>query len=128
MEGFSTAYDLVASEYGWSDKKIGNLPVARLRQIVANIQVRNYVRQRQERLDKSWMTRNITAYIAMGYWLAKDAENKPLAAAQELSLDDIEVDLLKMVKDNPPPVKEEEIQNGSYERFMLAFGQSAQRE
>lgn len=128
MGGFSTAYDLVASEYGWSDKKIGNLPVARLRQIVANIQTRRYVIQRQERLDKSWMTRNIAAYIAMGYWLDKDAENTALEAAKELSLDDIEIDILKMVKNNPAPVKEEDIQNGSYERFMLAFGNSAQRE
>jgi len=124
--GFSTAYDLVASEYGWSDKKIGNLPVARLRQIVANIQVRNFARQRQERLDKSWMTRNIVSYIAMGYWIDKESENAPLEAAKTLSLDEIESDILNKVKDAPPPVKE--IENGSYERFLLAFGNSAQRE
>lgn len=74
------------------------------------------------------MTRTLAAYTAMGYWIGKDDENKPLEAAKELSLDDIEMDILKIVKDNPPPVKEEDIPNGSYERFMLAFGNSTQRE
>lgn len=125
IQGFSTAYDLVASEYGWSDERIGNLPVARLRQIVANIQVRKWSAERQRRIDISWMTRTIAMYIAMGYWIKEDEPNKPLEFARGLSLDDIEREILKIMEETPDAPKEN--QAGSFERFMLAFGNGVQR-
>lgn len=115
----------MSSEYGWNDETIGNLPVARLRQIVANIRVRRWVADRQRRLDTSWLGRTLASYIAMGYWIKEDEPNKPLEFARTLTIDEIEKDILEFAEELPETPKE--IQNGSFERFMLAFGNSAQR-
>ena len=71
------------------------------------------------------MTRTLATYISMGYMIGEGEKNSPLEHAQGLSLDDIERSILKIAEEMP--VAPKEVQNGSYERFMLALGNSAQR-
>lgn len=122
------AFDLVSSEYGWSDEQIGNLPVARLRQIVATIQSRKFIKDRQDRINTSWSTRTIASYIAMGYWIEKDSPNPALEMARTLSIDEIEREALQFIEGNPPEPETKEPTNGSFERLMMTFGNSVQKE
>lgn len=121
--GFSTAYDLVASEYGWTDEQIGELPLVRLRQITATIQRRRFLNSREENARFSWLGRNIAQFVAAGFMVAEGQENKALAQAGLLAMDDIERAMLKDVAAEPS-VKENA--PGSYEKFMrFAGGMSA---
>lgn len=124
MGGFATAYDLVSSEYGWSDDEIGNLPLVRFRQITATIQQRRFLATRMENSRFSWLARNITTYIAQGYMLGKNQPNTALDHARQIGYDDIERAFLGEIEDQPT-VKENA--PGSYERLMAGFHQLDQR-
>lgn len=90
LGGYSIAFDLVAKEYGWSDDQIMDLPVVRLRQIIAAIHRRQLMERRQAITLNSWMTRQITTFIAAGYMVEKDKPNTALEIAQNLAFDEIE--------------------------------------
>lgn len=117
--GFSTAYDLVQSEYGWTDEQIGELPLVRLRQITAAIQRRKFLVNREENSRFSWMARNIAQFIAAGYMIGEGQENTALTQAGLLALDDIERAVLNEAVENTP-AKENEA--GSFERLMRFGG------
>lgn len=127
----------MSSEYGWTDEQIGELPLARFRQITAAIQIRKYNQARQENARFSWLARNLAGFIAAGYWVEKGKENKALKQASKIAYDDIEAMLLgadvarptsgdPMQRADPEKVAE---QNGagSFERFAMMTGQLAQR-
>lgn len=117
------AFDLLASEYGWTDQVIGELPLTRLRQITSAIQLRKFQESRIENGRTAWMARNITSFIAMGYMMEKGQENTALAAAQRLTMDEIDQALLDEsyeAAENAP----KENAKGSYEKFMT-FANSA---
>lgn len=108
-------YDLISSEYGWTDKEIGDLPFVRFRQIGAAIQLRRYEDDRAENLRVSWMTRTLAGFIAAGYMV--EGENPAIENARKLALDPAEAVLL-----GQQPVQPKENQAGSYERFMSMLG------
>jgi len=126
--GFATAFDLVASSYGYTDYEIGELPLARLRQMTAAIQIRRYQTAREENSRTSWLARQIATYIAAGFETPKGKENEALKQAQQLAYDDVETALLKMseeVQDNIPA--EDKNKPGSFERFMQTVGSNPTR-
>ncbi len=123
MGGYAAAYDLVASEYGWTDEQIGELPLARLRQVTAAIQMRKFTAFREENSRFSWLARNLAGFIAAGYQMEKGKENKALTQAGKLAFDDIETVLLGGTPAGAP----KENSAGSYERFMGMMGQLEQR-
>ena len=125
MGGYSAAYDLVASEYGWTDEQIGELPLARLRQVTAAIQMRKFTAWREENSRFSWLARNLAGFIAAGYQIEKGKENKALDSAGKLAMDDIETTLLGGTVQKPNAPAENGV--GSYERFMSMMGGLEQR-
>jgi hypothetical protein len=108
-------YDLISSEYGWTDEVIGDLAVCRFQQIGAAIQLRRYEDERAENLRASWMTRTLAGFIAAGYMV--EGENPAMESASKLTLDPVEAVLL-----GQQPVKPKENAAGSYERFMSVLG------
>lgn len=133
----------MSSEYGWDDDTIGELPLARFRQITAAIQMRRYAAAREENARFSWLARNLAGFIAAGYMVEKGKENKGLAQAGKIAYDDIEALLLgaETKAQTVAPVLsadgEREVadplkvadRNGtaSFERFSMVSGQLAQR-
>ena len=115
MGGFSTAFDLISSEYGWSDEKILDLTLARMQQIVAAITVRKSQAIRDRKLEVSWHVRTLASFIAAGY-MTEDTAG--LDAANSLTIDDIERQIME--SDLPEPPKE--ARSGSTETLMRAFG------
>jgi hypothetical protein len=112
-------FDLISSEYGWSDKKILKLRIRRLRQIIAAISRRRYFEDRKVKSLASWQTRMTAQYIAAGYMIAEGKENEGLAMAQVLAFDEIEKqqleELSRAAKDIP---LEDSVKAGSFERMM----------
>lgn len=118
------AYDLVASEYGWTDRTIGDLPLGRLRQITSAIQTRKYLAYREENNRTSWLARQIATFVANGYMV--DGDNPAVEAAQKLGMDDIEIALL--TGEAPPkPGEAPANRKGSYETLMRFAGGMTKR-
>jgi hypothetical protein len=115
------AFDLISSEYGWSDKKIFKLSLARFRQITAAIQVRRFHARREENTRASWVARNIASYVAAGFETPKGKTNEALNQAQKLAIDDIDVVLLGGTL-NTGVATQKENGVGSYERLMRGMG------
>ncbi len=132
----------MSSEYGWNDETIGELPLARFRQITAAIQMRRYATAREENARFSWLARNLSGFIAAGYMVEKGKENTALDQAGKLAYDDIEAALLGVeisqrtqntvnadgTREVVDPMKVAD-KNGSasFERFGAMTGQLAQR-
>ena len=108
----------MSSEYGWTDNQIGELPLARFRQITSAIQLRKYSAQREENSRFSWLGRNLAGFIANGYMVSKGQENPGLKLAATLAYDDIEAAQLGTQKAQGA----KENSNGSFERFMMTMG------
>ncbi len=109
----AAGFDLISSEYGWSDKKIFNLPVARFNQIQAAIRTRRWMQSRQENGRFSWLARSLATYIAAGYMV--EGENTAIADAAKLAMDEIEAALLGV---EPADNGKKGPKQGSYERLM----------
>lgn len=116
MSGFSSAFDLISSEYGWPDTQILELTLARMQQIVAAITIRRSQTVRERKLELSWAVRTVASFIAAGYQV--DGENTGLQAAGEVTIDDIE----KKIMDSDLPEPPKEAKAGSTEALMRAFG------
>jgi hypothetical protein len=78
----SQAFDLISSEYGWHDEVILDLPMRRIRQIVAAINVRKLSEQTEHRKIVSWQTRSIAMVMA-----ATVGEDKLMEFAANLTID-----------------------------------------
>lgn len=70
------------------------------------------------------MTRTISAFIASGFETAPGKPNTALEAANKLTLDDVEAELLGTVEKDEGP---RENSNGSFEKFMMMMGNGGQR-
>ena len=114
----------MSSSYGWTDREIGDLPLARFRQITAAIQVRKFHEQRTENGRFSWLARTLASYTAAGYMTDGKSENKALKQAATLAMDEIESALLGV---SPKRDSAHENNVGSYERFMGAFGNGGKK-
>lgn len=118
----------MSSEYGWTDEQIGELPLARFRQISSAIQIRRFSSGREENSRISWLARTISTYIAAGYMVGEGKENKALKHAGQLAYDDIE----SLMLGNAPAASggnsaQAENKPGSYERFMMMDSQLQKR-
>lgn len=115
MDGFSLAFDLISSEYGWRDDELWELTLHRMQQIVAAITIRKSNDAREHKRELSWAVRTISSFIAAGYM---SEDNKGVEAAQDLTIDDIERKIIDANLPTPPP----EIRTGSTEALLRAFG------
>lgn len=111
----------MASEYGWSDEYIGNLPLVRFRQITANVQMRRFYNEREENARFSWLARHITAYIAQTIMVEKGKPNTALDHAMLIGYDDIERAFLGA--EPVPSESPKENKPGSFERLTQGFSQ-----
>lgn len=55
---------MVQSEYGWSDTKVLDLTIARLRQIVDAVQERRLAQFKQRAMVAEWQTKILAGFIA----------------------------------------------------------------
>lgn len=121
LGGYSIAFDLISKEYGWTDDQIMELPIRTLRQKIAAINRRLYMKRREEISLVSWQTRQLASFIAGGYWV--EGHNKALDQAQILAFDHIEkaqLDEWQERAESEP--KQFEAKRGSFERFMGSMG------
>jgi hypothetical protein len=73
LGGFSRAFDLISSSYGWSDDAIMDLTVGRTRQILAAISERMRNQDIVKRLYIEWQTKTLGFLMAGLAWDAKQA-------------------------------------------------------
>ena len=123
MGAFSEEFDLIASEYGWSDEEILDLPFNRYLQIVSAIRVRKYMETREVSARFSWLARTISSFVAAGYMT--DGDNPAIDAAGQLAIDEVEQALLSYsrAEDWKPGDKAvvKEPTPGSFEKLMQAM-------
>lgn len=110
----------MANEYGWTDEQIGDLPVIRLRQIVAAIHMRQFIRTREENARFSWLARALGTLIAAGY--QTEGENPAIDHAANLSMDEIEAAAMKDATGEGTARAVQENGEGSYEKLMKYMG------
>lgn len=129
MGEFSSSYDLISSEYGWTNDQIDELPFARFQQIVSAIRVRKYFQQREENARFSWLGRSLASFIAAGYMT--DGDNPALDHAGKLAMDDVEATLLGNMdvaggewKPGDPAILKKEPTMGSFEKLMGTMSQT----
>jgi hypothetical protein len=84
--GFAVLFDLLSSEYGWTDDQIQDLPLRALRQKCAAIALRHHHRHLQQRRLATAQLRTVCAYIAATIDVAEGAENVMLSAAADINL------------------------------------------
>lgn len=122
MGGFSRAFDLIASEYGWSDESLQDLTLARIRQCVAAITERKTLEERKQKDLVRWQTRNICFFISNTLMIKEGAENTLAALAQELTFRPKKTDPETLSEEEKAFGKKIEPTVGSYERFQGLFG------
>ncbi len=110
--GWARAFDLVASEYGWSDDQILDLTVARLRQIVQAITVRQASFDKRNRAYITWQTKELSSFIAAAGSSSAEQADALMGAVSKISMDPAD-EVEEAPKENLP---------GSYERAMSLFG------
>lgn len=88
-----------------------------MQQIVSAIQLRRADESRVERTNLSWAVRTLATFIAAGYMT--DGDNPAIEQAQEITLDDLEQQIMKA--DLPKPEVNNEPKKGSTETLMRAF-------
>lgn len=91
--GYARAYDLISTEYGWTDEAIGDLTLLRLRQITASIEMRKWAEFRKVQALTTWQTRTLATFTAAGYMT--DGENPAVEAAGRIAYDELEEALLE---------------------------------
>lgn len=104
--------DLISSEYGWDSEMILNLPIRRFRQIVATITERKLIKVDLDNKRALSHTKIICSFIAQTIPLEEGQKNPLLELAQQLG-----ENTQKETKTSPV-----DVEAGSYERFMAAFG------
>jgi len=131
---YAAAFDLVSSEYGWTDEEINNLTLDRFWQVVAAISTKQYLQLREQKSLVAWQTRQLATYM-VGGWMtdSKKAKQEALNSAASIAFDDIESEQLKdadvevaetdltWTPDQVPDVVTD-AQPGSFERFMGTMG------
>jgi hypothetical protein len=121
---FAEEFDLISSQYGWTDEQILDLPFGRYMQIISAIRIRKYMDNREENARISWLGRAITSFVAAGYMT--DGDNPAIEMANQLSIDDIEHALLsydsaEAWKPGDKAIVKNEPSAGSFETLMRAL-------
>jgi len=78
MGSFSRAFHKISAAYGWGDKKILNLTIKRMRQIIAEIDQADWIEKFHTRQLIAWQTRMICS------WLVKLTPDMSPETAQDL--------------------------------------------
>lgn len=119
LGGFSRCFDLISSEYGWNDRRIGRLRLSRLRQIVAVILERKRYQIRHQEDLAIAQTRMICAYIAATVPVEQGQTNELLESAWTIGERKGEEPAV------PKPTQQERVLAhlvpGSYEQAMRMF-------
>jgi len=102
--GFARLYDLISSEYGWTDEQISEISVARARQILATIELRIKASFAQRASLTEWSTKRIVEFIAATVPTQQGKTNKLLDYAQKVSLGLFKEDSQKEEEEVPPEV------------------------
>lgn len=74
LGGFSRAFDLISSQYGWTDEAILDLTVGRTRQIIAAIGERMRNQDTVKRLYIEWQTKTLGFIMSGLAWDGKQAK------------------------------------------------------
>ncbi len=82
----SAVVDLIQSEYGWSDERVLELPVCRLRQIARSIEDRLKAVSREHRDVVDLQTRAVVTFIAGTVRVEKGKRNHLLEQANKFKL------------------------------------------
>ena len=122
LGGFSRAFDLIASEYGYSEESLHDLTLARIRQCVAAITERKTLEDRKQKDLIRWQTRNICFFVANTLMIKEGSENTLAKLAQELTFRPQKVDPETLTEEEQVFGKKIEPTVGSYERFQGVFG------
>lgn len=115
------------SEYNWTDDVVLDLPVCRLRQIIANIEARKKATRQHHTTITEWQTRTLAQFIAATIPVEKGKKNPVADAAAKLSLR-IEDETGNSDDDTPMEKYLEEGSQtadngtGSFERLTAGFG------
>lgn len=125
LGGFSRAFDLIASEYGWSDESLQDLTLSRIRQCVAAITERKTLEERKHKDLIRWQTRNICFFIANTLIVKEGSENTLAKLAQELTFRPEKKKPEVLTEEEQVFGKKVEPTVGSYERFQGLFGVTA---
>lgn len=121
MGGFASQFDLISSEYGWSDQQIGELPFMRFQQIVSAISLRRANKVREENYRFSWLARNLSQFVAAGYMV--EGENPAIQQASTLAFDKVEREMLAhqaAIQESQPTKVHAPVEpvRGSFEKLM----------
>jgi len=114
----------VQSEYGWDDERVLDLPVCRLRQIIANVESRRKSLRLYNNTITEWQTRTLAQFIAAtvpegGKALQKEAAKIRLRVEDEKGSADDDTPMEKYIEEGSQ-VADNAV--GSYERLMQGFG------
>lgn len=122
--GYSRLFDLIQSQYNWTDEEVLNLHLCRALQIMEVIERRKKDERLHNQTITEWQTRSLAVFIAAS---SMSPSKKLIAEAQKLSLD-LEDSKGKSDKHTPPEVFVEQGSQvalnapGSYERLVAGFG------
>lgn len=88
MGSFSRVFHKISSAYGWSDKRILNLTIRRMRQISAEIDQSAWLEKFHQRQLIAWQTRMICSWLVkLTPDMTPDMAKKLLEEAASISLD-----------------------------------------
>lgn len=131
--GFSRLFDVISSEYNWTDETILDLPVCRARQIAAVIEQRQRAVFQQQANLTEWSTRVLAEFIAATVPVSKGKSSDLLKSAQKLRLTFVGDDSSR--EDSGPPAVGPEVfveegsqiaternRAGSFEALMHGMG------
>jgi choline dehydrogenase-like flavoprotein len=62
--GFTSVFHSIQAAYGWTDKRILNLRVKRLVQIVHVLEVSRDAEDRVRRMEREWQTKTLAAFMS----------------------------------------------------------------
>jgi hypothetical protein len=100
---FSRAFHVISAAYGWTDDQILDLPLRRIRQILAAITEEKLINRKNDRLIVSWQTRVLGMVIAASGNRGDDEELQKFVS--NLTIDNEEYEQFK--EDGYKPVAQD---------------------
>lgn len=123
---------MISSQYNWTDERILDLPICRIRQIVKDIEKRLKAERLRQDLVLEWQTRTLAAFISGTVRVEKGSKNPLLEAVKDIKLvqdpgkpkavekQPSEEHSLEWIMEHGSPTADNS--TGSFERAMQGFG------
>lgn len=117
---------MISTEYGWTDERIFDLPICRLRQIIKTVEERRKAQQKVKNALLEWQTKTLAMFVAHTVQVPKGKSNPLLKAVDKISLNKDEKRDNSAVEADPEVFVEEGSQTaqnhiGSFERVLGGF-------